>query len=334
MPHDLMLGEHGWYAIALASEIRPDRPLKRWLFGQPIVLFGRADAPSVLLDRCPHRSAPLSAGKIVDGMIECPFHGWRFDGSGVCRKMPCFPGEPPLRKARSLQAIVRYGLVFVRMGKGAAEPPPPVLHGQRAYVHLWSGLSVKGELAHVAENFLDATHTITVHAGLLRGTNPAAPAQIVVRGRRGEVEITYRGEDRPSGLLARLFEGERSSTVGRFRGPNVTDVEFHGPRGLRFGVTSYLTPTEPGMVGGFAVVAVPGNALLGRLKFAALKPFATLVNRQDMRMLNLVDDNHARFGRPPRASAPTDYVVDEIEAILAGNEPASARQARTLNALL
>jgi phenylpropionate dioxygenase-like ring-hydroxylating dioxygenase large terminal subunit len=334
MPHDLMPGEHGWYAIARASEIRPDRPLQRWLFGQPVVIFGGANAPSVLVDRCPHRSAPLSAGRIVDGMIECPFHGWRFDGGGVCRKMPCLPGEPPLRRAKPLEAIVRHGLVFVRVGKGADEPPPPVLHGRRGYVHLWSGLAVKGELAHVAENFLDATHTITVHAGLLRGIDAASPAQVVVRGRRGEVEIAYRGEGRPSGLLARLFEGERSSTVGRFRGPNVTDVEFHGPRGLRFAITSYLTPTEPGMVGGFAVVAVPGNPLLGRLKFAALRPFATLVNRQDMRMLNLVDDNHARFGRPPRASAPTDYVVDEIEAILAGNEPASAHRTRTLDALL
>jgi hypothetical protein len=79
---------------------------------------------------------------------------------------------------------------------------------------------------------------------------------------------------------------------------------------------------------------VPGNPLLSRLKFAALRPFATLVNRQDMRMLNLVDDNHARFGRPPRASAPTDYVVDEIEAISAGHEPAAAGRVRILDALL
>jgi hypothetical protein len=276
----------------------------------------------------------LSAGKIVDGTIECPFHGWRFDGNGVCRKMPCLAGDPPLRKARSLDAISRYGLVFARMGKGAAEPLAPVLHGTRAFVHLWAGLDVKGDLAHVAENFLDATHTITVHPGLLRGTAAASPTEILVKGKANEVEITYRGEGEPAGIIARLFEGSRSSTIGRFRGPNVTDVEFHGPKGLRFAVTSYLTPTETGKVGGYAVVSVPGNPLLGYLKFAVLKPFATLLNRQDMRILNLVDDNHALFSRPPRASAPTDFVIDEIEAILAGSEPPSATRERILEALL
>jgi hypothetical protein len=65
-----------------------------------------------------------------------------------------------------------------------------------------------------------------------------------------------------------------------------------------------------------------------------LKPFATLLNRQDMRILNLVDDNHALFSRPPRASAPTDFVIDEIEAILAGSEPSSAARERVLEALL
>lgn len=327
-------GEEGWYAVAKASDLGGRRPLKRWLFGAPIVIFGSAESPSILLDRCPHRSAPLSAGRVIDGMVECPYHGWRFDGTGLCRKMPCLPGDPPPRKARALPAFVRYGLVFARMGKGAAEPPPPILHGTRAFVHIWSGLPVKGRLADVAENFLDATHTITVHPGMLRGTGATTPAKVIVAGRAGEVEVTYKGEGKPAGIIARIFEGHRTSTVGRFRGPNVTDVEFHGPSGLRIAVTSYLTPMQSGEVGGFAIFSVPGTPWLGRLKFLALKPFATLVNRQDMRILNMTDDNHALFGRPPHVRVPTDFVAPGIADILEGKMPAAAEKPQTLDALL
>ena len=327
-------GEEGWYAVAKASELDPRRPLKRWLFGFPIVIFGTPERPSILVDRCPHRSAPLSSGRVVDGLVECPYHGWRFDGSGLCRKIPCLPGDPPVRRARPLPATALYGLIFARMGKGAAQPLPPVLHETPAYVHLWSGLEVRGRLGDVAENFLDATHTITVHPGMLRGTDSASPAKVVVAGRPGQVEVTYRGEGRPAGIIARMFEGTRSSTVGRFRGPNIADVEFHGPAGIRIAITSYLTPTQAGKVGGFAIITAPGNPWLGRLKFAALKPFATLLNRQDMRILNLVDDNHALFGRPPRASAPTDYVAFEIEAVLSGDRSAMSETSRVLDAYL
>ena len=327
-------GEEGWYAVAKASELKAGRPLKRWLFGFPIVVFGSAESPSILVDRCPHRSAPLSTGRVVDGMVECPYHGWRFDGSGRCRKIPCLPGDPPPGKATSLKALVRYGLVFARMGEGAAEPSPPILNGTRGFVHIWSGLAVKGRLADVAENFLDATHTITVHRGLLRGPGAATPAKVIVTGRPGEIEVAYKGEGRPTGIIAMIFEGQRKRAVGRFRGPNITDVEFHGKDGIRIACTSYLTPTQPGMVSGFAIFTVPGNPLTGRLKFLALKPFAMLVNRQDMRILNSTDDNHALFGRPPHVVAPTDYAASGIAAILEGELPPAAGNQRTLDVLL
>lgn len=331
---DLMPGEEGWYAVAKAADLRSGNPLRRFLFGVPIVLFGKPDSPAALIDRCPHRSAPLSSGRIVDGLIECPFHGWRFGADGVCRRMPCLPGEPPLRAAKALEAMNRHGLIFVRQGRGPAEPRAPVMPAGDRYLHLWTGLEVKGSMAAIADNFLDATHTVTVHPWMLRSPQNTSAAKVEVTGKPGEVEVTYTGEGRPAGIIARLFEGERSSTIGRFTAPNVVDVEFHGPQGLRFAITSYLTPTRDGKVGGFAVIAVPGAAWSGWLRFLALKPFAWLVNRQDMRILNLTDDNHALFGRPPRAASPTDFVMADIEAILAGRTPGAAVHPRVVDALL
>src|SRR3546814_16993517 len=42
-----------------------------------------------LVDQCAHRRAPLSLGRVgAGGLIECPYHGWRYDGSGACVAIP------------------------------------------------------------------------------------------------------------------------------------------------------------------------------------------------------------------------------------------------------
>src|SRR5690242_4663465 len=66
------------FAHELGASLLPAR-----LAGEDLVLFRGADgAPRALLDRCPHRGVALSLGTLVDGCVECPFHGWRFDGDG------------------------------------------------------------------------------------------------------------------------------------------------------------------------------------------------------------------------------------------------------------
>jgi nitrite reductase/ring-hydroxylating ferredoxin subunit len=59
------------------------------LFGQAWVLFRGADGrPACILDECAHRACPLSIGTVVDGCLQCPYHGWRYNGKGECTKMP------------------------------------------------------------------------------------------------------------------------------------------------------------------------------------------------------------------------------------------------------
>ena len=90
---------HHWFIVCDGAEL-PTRPIARTLQDVPLVLFrdetGRASA---LLDRCPHRNVPLSAGRMTDGLLECGYHGWRFDGTGACRLVPALATEPD-RKAR------------------------------------------------------------------------------------------------------------------------------------------------------------------------------------------------------------------------------------------
>ena len=59
------------------------------LLGQPLVVFRTTNGqPAVLEDRCAHRHAPLSAGRVCSGELECPYHGWRYGGSGEVKRVP------------------------------------------------------------------------------------------------------------------------------------------------------------------------------------------------------------------------------------------------------
>src|SRR5262245_50823912 len=99
-----------WYVAATSAEVG-DKPLGRKICNQDVVLFRRAGgAISVLENRCPHRKAPLSLGRVVDGELECAYHGLRFDGAGVCTLIPSQRTIPRGLDARSFPVIEHYSL--------------------------------------------------------------------------------------------------------------------------------------------------------------------------------------------------------------------------------
>src|SRR3546814_11561118 len=106
---------NAWYAAAWSEEIG-GTPLGRTFLEQPVVLFRETDGTTVALaDRCPHRFAPLSKGKLVGNAIECPYHGLRFGADGQC--VHNYHG--PVTKAASVHrypVMECYGLAWIWMG--------------------------------------------------------------------------------------------------------------------------------------------------------------------------------------------------------------------------
>src|SRR5690606_35659473 len=125
-----------WYVACLARDLRR-RPVARTVLGVPLVLFRDGHGrPAALLDRCAHRNVPLSLGRCRDGVVECAYHGWRFDGGGACRAVPGLGGDDPDRPSRRVDAFPvfeRDGLVWVvptPRGPGDATLPgggPPAM---------------------------------------------------------------------------------------------------------------------------------------------------------------------------------------------------------------
>ncbi|MAO90604.1 MAG: ring-hydroxylating oxygenase subunit alpha [Rhodospirillaceae bacterium] len=115
-----------WQPVALVDEFdgpRPVRPVT--LLGEKLVAFRNEDGTYGLIDRhCPHRGADLCYGRLEDGGIRCPFHGWKFDTDGQCLETPAEPEESQLAsriKTTAYPVAVRNGILFGYLGTG--EPP-------------------------------------------------------------------------------------------------------------------------------------------------------------------------------------------------------------------
>ena len=109
-----------WYPIFDSGRLRRGRPTGVTRLGRELVLWRRADGSvAALPDRCPHRSARLSRGRIRDDQIACPYHGFRFDGRGRCVLVPANGADAPIPDSLHTEpAPVRegHGLVWLWHG--------------------------------------------------------------------------------------------------------------------------------------------------------------------------------------------------------------------------
>ena len=191
-----------WHPVAESSEITGSKPSAAALMNQPLVLwrFENTGTVQAWADQCPHRGAQLSLGKVTNGRLECPYHGWQFAaGTGRCALVPSMPDfvPPASHAARTFEVAEKYGLVWVRLaGRDAAEsvdlPDLPEFSAETdaALRKLNCGpYDVATSAPRLVENFLDMAHFGFVHEAWLGDRNHTAIENY-------EVQAT------PNGLIA------------------------------------------------------------------------------------------------------------------------------------
>ena len=119
-----------WYP-AERSENIGESPVRLRMLGQDFVLWRDSTGTAhCLSNTCSHRGGSLGGGKVVNGLIQCPYHGWRFDGDGVCRGIPSLgpnPKIPARTRVDAYPVIERYGLVFCFLGDLPEDERPPIM---------------------------------------------------------------------------------------------------------------------------------------------------------------------------------------------------------------
>lgn len=115
--------KNAWFLGAWAKEVSVGKMLRRQLLDEYYVLFrDAAGTAKILVDRCPHRFAPLSKGQLLEGgdIIRCPYHGLEFNTEGSCTRNP--HGNQRIHErahVESLPLVEKFSALWVWMGDPA-----------------------------------------------------------------------------------------------------------------------------------------------------------------------------------------------------------------------
>jgi vanillate O-demethylase monooxygenase subunit len=163
-----------WHVVAFADEVS-DEPMSVKLLDVPLVLFRGADGNIVAAhDVCPHRGSLLSQGKVSDGILSCPYHGFQFNGGGQCVHVPSNqPGAkiPEQLHLNLINVREHRSLIWVCLdGDGIVPLPewPELADGSLQNYHLDAVLAGTSA-TRFCENFNDVAHFAFVHAGTFGG---------------------------------------------------------------------------------------------------------------------------------------------------------------------
>jgi len=167
-PRDAALAH--WHPVLDSAALR-ETPQAVQLLGQALVLWRGAQGQAhAWADRCPHRGARLSLGRVCEGQLECAYHGWRFAESGRCIQVPALPDfvPPAGHGAQVFAAQEAHGLIWVRLADGPPALPLFTAEHDAGLRKLNCGpYDVATSAARIVENFLDMAHFGFVHDGWL-----------------------------------------------------------------------------------------------------------------------------------------------------------------------
>lgn len=151
------------------------------LLGQDLVLWRDSNQSLVVApDKCPHREAPLSIGKLENGVLSCAYHGWAFGADGTCVSVPSSGPDatiPPTAHLRCMKVEEKYGLIWVCPGEPTMAIPVIGQEDDPAYrrintpVEAWATSTPR-----LVDNFMDFSHFPWVHTGTFGGAqDPYVP---------------------------------------------------------------------------------------------------------------------------------------------------------------
>jgi phenylpropionate dioxygenase-like ring-hydroxylating dioxygenase large terminal subunit len=160
-----------WQPVARRCDLERG-PQRSVLLGEALSVFlAGSGAPAVVSDRCAHRGASLSMGKVQGDSIQCPYHGWEWAGDGACTRIPSLPDQtkiPPRARIPAFPVREQWGLIWTALEEPLGEPPAlPWFdaeewtwgHGEPFELPVGFGIMI--------ENFRDVSHFAFVHQATL-----------------------------------------------------------------------------------------------------------------------------------------------------------------------
>jgi phenylpropionate dioxygenase-like ring-hydroxylating dioxygenase large terminal subunit len=236
-----------WQPVARVQDLQ-DGPQRAVLLGEALAVFlTESGAPAVVSDRCAHRGASLSMGEVKGEGVQCPYHGWEWDGDdGACTRIPSLEDQtqiPPRARIAAFPAREQWGLVWTTLEEPLGEPPSvPWFDPERQTLAYGTPFELPVAMGVAIENFRDVAHFAFVHRTTLGDVAEVVEPLPV---ERDGLEVIMRREmltgDGGDGTWDSLREGHNHVIA-----PNFTSIRMFMAKGERCLVHAAraVSPTE------------------------------------------------------------------------------------------
>ncbi len=308
--------------------------------GTHLVLFRDVQGHAVALeDRCRHRNIPLSQGKVINGKIECPYHGWCYHADGNIAEIPA---NAHLSERvypvgiSSFHCVEQDDYVWVCLSNQPANPKPVPFpnYAESGWVSFHMKTRFNASVDACLENFLDCPHATYVHRGWFRSPTKKK-VEATVRTLEDGAEVEYFEEPRVKSAVWSLLSSKKASMkhTDRFIAPATSTVDYVFSNNVHYKITSSCTPIEKNITEVYTVVTfkVKWFSHLVRLYF---QPLSKLIIRQDVNILQAQADNVKKFSGEQFSVIETDVLYKLIKqwrlAMHSNHEPPIAGEERKI----
>ena len=308
---DLPAFPEGWYFIASREAVLREELIEKTWMGEDIVAWCDEEGRICVADaKCPHLGAhlgPSVGGKVRDGCLVCPFHGFEFDTTGQCVATPNAP-PPRAAKLKVYETREILGLVFAWWGSGGRPPQwhlPADPPGGAEWCELGlRTLRFRGHPQETTENSVDLGHLRYVH-----GYDSVHPVgSVSVDGAYMKSCFDFKRVRRIVGLKDLVYE---VSAVTHVHGLGYSFVEIHEKTiDMNWRLWVLVTPVDGTLVELVLVsqtreIRKPGRFITG-LQFVPVKLRHKLMNHilLPQQIRDVVQDvviwENKRYRSPPR----------------------------------
>ena len=170
-----------WYAAAWEHEFDDETKLARTFLEKPVVIYRGASGDFIALDdRCCHRAAPLSMGRVEGDCIRCMYHGMKYGPDGVCVEIPGQDTIGPNHRVRRYPIVSKGNLLWIWMGDPALADPDDIHDFAPLSDPAWRGFEKESYLHYdanwllIVDNLADFSHLAFVHTHTLGGSEDYA----------------------------------------------------------------------------------------------------------------------------------------------------------------
>ncbi len=311
-----------WWIAAYGSEIGRTL-LTRTILGRPVVFYRtEAGEPVALAGLCPHRLFPMARGCLIGDAVQCGYHGFTYDKTGRCIRIPSQDSVPPNFAIRRYPVAERGGLVWIWTGDAGTADPTRLPHlesmgpGSSDWAVEYHPLvTIRGRYQLLIDNLLDLSHISFIHAT----TIPGGGAVVRIPPQISDTPVSYNieriGRQLPGNPhMQLLFPGYSGPVDHHF------DAEYFGPNLIRtggailasaaapsaeahpLGITNFIhgiTPESPTSVHYF-VMTTRNFRLKDQTLSAANLAMGALIQPQDLEAIEAIEVNVPQFASTRR----------------------------------